>query len=468
MIWSDIAWWVWTLILYSSGIIAAIDALWNGRTAQGTVAWVVSLLLMPILALPLYIFFGSRRFHGYRKARHMSTEAIAHISAKQKNSPLCVDEAEQSNLAPPLEALLQTRQWDANQVDLLINGEQTLDAILSAINNAQHSILVQYYIIRDDQTGRRLQQALIKKAQQKVCVYLLYDEIGSSDLPHRYIKELSDAGVRCSKFNPLQIRHRIQLNFRNHRKLAIIDEHTCFLGGHNIGDEYMGLSSSIGPWRDTHLKITGPATLSAQRSFIEDWYWAQHYIPSLNWQPQSSSGNSKVLIMASGPADNSESMSLSIVHLINQAKKRLWLTSPYFVPDLKVMGALQLAALRGVDVRIMMPHKTDNPLVALAAQSYIEELSQHGIQFFQYQHGFMHQKVMLIDNLHSMVGSANIDNRSLRINFELNALIECEKTALEVHQMLSEDFDQCEYFVLSQSIVKRSLSKAARLLAPVL
>lgn len=468
MIWSDIAWWVWTLILYCSGIIAAIDALWNGRTAQGTVAWVVSLILMPIVALPLYVFFGSRRFHGYRKARHISTKAIAHIAANQKHSPLCVSETDKTEAIPPLEALLQTRQWDGNQVDLLINGEQTLDAILTAIEAAQHSILVQFYIIRDDDSGCRLQQALINKAQQKICVYLLYDEIGSSELPHSYIKELTSAGVRCSKFNPLQIRHRMQLNFRNHRKLVIIDEQFCFLGGHNIGNEYMGQDPSIGPWRDTQIKITGPATLAAQRSFIEDWYWAQHYVPSFNWQSKASTATSKVLMMASGPADNSESMSLSIVHLINQAKQRLWLTSPYFVPDLKVVGALQLAALRGVDVRIMIPKRTDNPLVALAAQSYIEELRQHGIGFYQYQPGFMHQKVMLIDHNFSMIGSANIDNRSLRINFELNALIECEKTALQVHQMLSEDFDQCEAFVPSHSLFKRSLSKAARLLAPVL
>ena len=468
MIWTDIAWWVWTLLIYSLGIVAAIDALWNGRTAQGTVAWVVSLLLLPMVAVPLYMFFGSRRFHGYRKARHASIEAIAHITAHQHVSPQLVDEADKSATIPPLESLLRTRQWSANKVDLLVDGAQTMEAILTAIKHAQHSVLVQFYIVRDDETGALLKHLLIEKARQKLCVYFLYDEIGSNKLSKSYVQELSAAGVRCSKFNPLQIRHRMQLNFRNHRKLVIVDESSCFIGGHNIGNEYLGLDNSIGPWRDTHVKITGPATLAAQRSFVEDWYWAQHYVPSLNWQPFEVDASSRVLMMASGPADNSESMSLSFVHLINQAQQRLWLTSPYFVPDLKVVGALQLAALRGVDVRIIIPRNPDNHLVALAAQSYVEELAPHGIQFFHYSEGFMHQKVMLIDNNMSMIGSANMDNRSLRINFELNALIECEQTALQVHQMLTQDFEHCQNYKLSDSLVKRSLSKAARLFSPVL
>lgn len=468
MIWTDIAWWVWTLILYSLGILAAIDALWNGRTAQGTVAWVTSLILMPIVAVPAYIFFGSRRFHGFKKARQVGIQAIAQLTSPQYTAPECVQDNDKSLAIPALEALARTRQWSGNNVELLIDGPQTFSSIFDAIENAKKSVLVQFYIVHNDKLGKKLQQALIERAKAGVNVYFLYDEIGSSKLPKRYIKELTSEGVRCSKFNTLQIRHRLQLNFRNHRKLVVVDGNTCFIGGHNVGDEYLGKHPDIGEWRDTHLKIKGPATLTAQRSFIEDWYWAQHYIPKLQWQTPQPQGKSKVLVMSGGPADKQESMSLSFVQLINNTQSRLWIATPYFVPDLKVFGALELAAKRGVDIRILLPLKSDNKIVALATHSYVEDLLNLGIQFFQYEKGFLHQKTLLSDSALSLIGSANFDNRSLRINFELNALIECESVALQVYHMLNKDFDNSRKYTLPKSVFQRSLAKAARLLSPIL
>jgi cardiolipin synthase A/B len=266
----------------------------------------------------------------------------------------------------------------------------------------------------------------------------------------------------------LQIKRRLQLNFRNHRKLIIIDSETCFIGGHNIGDEYLSRDSKLGLWRDTHLQIDGPATLAAQLSFVEDWYWAQHQMLELNWQAYRSTKNTKVLIIPGGPADSLETMSLSFVHLIQSAKNRIWIATPYFVPDQTVTCALQLAALKGLDIRILLPEKTDNPLIALAARSYVDELSPLGIRFYQYQAGFMHQKVMLIDNHLSYIGSANLDNRSLRINFELNALIECLDMANQVEAMLREDFSHSLAYPKDSPLLLRLATKAARLLSPIL
>ncbi|MBL4799951.1 MAG: cardiolipin synthase [Oleispira sp.] len=472
MIWSDVATWTWTLIIYSSGIIAAIDAIWHGRTSQGTLAWVLALAVIPFIALPLYLLFGSRRFHGYTKARKASKKAIKLL--KKHQSPLYQDHIKATKNHPtsptfrPLETLARLPLSDNNQVQLLINGEQTFAHIFQALDYAKQSILIQFYRIQDDQLGKRLQRMLLKKAQQGVEIYLLYDEIGSSGLNQNYIKTLRKVGIHCSRFNPLQIQRRMQVNFRNHRKLIIIDGETSFIGGHNIGDEYLGLNPKIGPWRDTHVQIDGPATLAAQLSFLEDWYWATNKLPTLPWQPYDSGKKAKVLIIPGGPADSVETISLSFTHLIGQAQTRLWIATPYFIPDLNVMGALKLAALKGIDIRILLPQKTDSLLVPLATHSYVTELSQQGIQFFQYQAGFMHQKVMLIDQHLTFVGSANLDNRSLRINFELNALIESEEMASQIETMLEHDFSQSKPYPLKPTKLHTLLTKAARLFSPIL
>ena len=460
--------WTWTLAIYSLGIAAAIDAIWNGRTSQGTLAWVIALTFIPFITLPLYLFFGSRKFHGYNKARKSSLKVLEQLRTKQELCAQAYPSNKKSDVIIPLEALSRLPQSEQNHVQLLINGEQTFSYIFQAIEAAKHTILVQFYIVNDGKLGRRLQQALISKANQGVRVYFLYDEIGSSSLRDRFLTPMEKAGIECSRFNPRKLIRRLQLNFRNHRKLVVIDGETCFIGGHNVGDEYLGLDPSIGFWRDTHLQIDGPATLAAQLSFVEDWYWAQQKILDLKWQAYSSDKNTKALIIPSGPADTIETMSLSFVQLILSAKERVWIATPYFIPDLNVMGALQLAALKGLDMRILLPKKNDNPIIALAMRSYVSELRELGIIFLQYQEGFLHQKVMLIDDHLSYIGSANLDNRSLRINFELNALIECKKMATEVETMFLHDFKGSDTFPQDSHFLLSLASKAARLLSPIL
>jgi cardiolipin synthase len=466
--WTDSIIWGWTLTIYLIGLLASIDAIWNGRTSQGTLAWVIALTFIPFISLPLYLFFGSRKFHGYKKSRKAGLKARQQLNQQQgftQQEYLCKSE---SSLITPLEKLARCPQTECNQVKLLINGEETFTHIFHSIETAQHTILVQFYIVTDDQLGQSLRHALIKKAQQGITVYFLYDEIGSSRLKRIFLKPLTDAGIHCTGFNNFKIYRRWQLNFRNHRKLIIIDGKTCFIGGHNIGDEYLGGNENVGQWRDTHLQIDGPASLAAQLSFVEDWHWAKDEIPTLNWQTYVSDHASKVLIIPGGPADTLETISLSFVQLILQAQQRLWIATPYFIPDLKVMGALQLAALKGIDIKIILPEKNDNPIIALAMKSYIGELSQLGISFYQYKLGFMHQKVMLIDQATSYIGSANLDNRSLRINFELNALIECEQLASQVEQMLIDDISHSRPYPEQRHFLQKLLSKAARLLSPIL
>lgn len=474
MAWTTLEFWIegykWALpaFIYVLGLLATIDTIWNGRTSQGTLAWVTALTFIPFVALPLYLFFGSPRFRGYRKARKASNSVLKELHFEQRMCANTFISDEKTRSIIPLEAMSRLPQSEKNSVRLLINGKQTFSHIFKAIETAQHSILVQFYIVNDDALGRRLQKALIAKAKQGVKVYFLFDEIGSVGLRSQYITGMRKAGIQCSRFNPRKIKRRLQLNFRNHRKLVVIDGKLSFIGGHNVGDEYLGSTANVDLWRDTHLQIEGPATLAAQLSFVEDWYWAQRKVLNLDWQVHPSNENTKALVIPSGPADAIETMSLSFVQLILSAQKRVWIATPYFVPDLNVMGALQLAALKGLDVRILLPDKSDNIVISYATRNYVSQLRLLGISFLQYKPGFLHQKSMLIDDHLSYIGSANLDNRSLRINFELNALIECQNFAKDVEKMFVEDFHVSVTYPKESSLFSTLITKAARLFSPIL
>ena len=263
--------------------------------------------------------------------------------------------------------------------------------------------------------------------------------------------------------NPLQI------NFRNHRKVVVVDGHSAYIGGHNVGEEYVGRHPRLTPWRDTHLHIQGPAAMATQLAFVEDWYWATRQVPELDWVPNTvCTPGQRVLILPTGPADVLDTCVLFFVQAINTAQQRIWITSPYFVPDEMVVAALQLAALRGVDVRIMLPEHPDHRLVYLAGLAFVQETVSAGVQLFRYQSGFLHQKVLLVDNDLAAVGTANLDNRSFRLNFEFTALIADHAFAAQVADMLSSDFAHCRRVAADELEVRplavRVAARAARLL----
>jgi cardiolipin synthase len=323
--------------------------------------------------------------------------------------------------------------------------------------------------------GRRLQRLLIEKAREGVRVYFLYDEVGSHKLPRSYIRALREAGVEAYDFHTRQgPRNRFQINFRNHRKVVVVDGRAGWIGGHNVGDEYLGRSEKFGRWRDTHLRIEGPAVLAAQLAFVEDWNWASGRLPEVSWTPHPAPDGSdaSVLILPTGPADQFESAALMFTHAINTARERIWITSPYFVPDEGTMGALQLAALRGVEVRVLIPDEPDHLLVYLAAFTYFDEALGAGVEVFKYQEGFLHQKVVLIDDAAAAVGTANFDNRSFRLNFEITALVGDSTFVGEVEEMLEADFAASrpvgpEEFS-SRPFWFRLAARVARLTSPVL
>ncbi|VAX37252.1 Cardiolipin synthase, ClsA [hydrothermal vent metagenome] len=435
--------------VYLLGIFSAIHAVMTVRTAQGTIAWAISLLTFPWVTLPLYWIFGRSKFEGYVNARRKGETKINHLVTDLAQSI----PAFQSKLSGeasrfiPFERLARMPFTGGNYAKLLIDGQATFDAIFREIDGATDYILIEFFIVHNDQLGKELKERLIRKAKEKVRIYFLYDEVGSHKLPKSYIQELTTAGVDIRPFTTTRggWKNRLQLNFRNHRKIVVVDGQAAFMGGLNVGDEYMGRDPNMGNWRDTHVKIIGPAVQCTQLAFIEDWFWASEELPKLNWEMEPSDiSNMNGLILPTGPADRMETCGLFFVHAIHSAKKRLWITSPYFVPDSTVIAALQLAAVRGVDVRVMLPQKPDHLLVYLTSYVFLEKMDPVGVKIYRYHKGFMHQKVMLVDDDLAVVGTANLDNRSFRLNFEIAAIFSDRDFAAALAEMLEKDFSHSQ------------------------
>jgi cardiolipin synthase len=461
------------------GAIAACHAILNTRTSQGAIAWAVSLVAMPYLTLVPYLFLGRSKFAGYADARRIENESLRTAShppewdAYASSGGRPTDELGH-RVIRSLTRLGGMPFLPGNTVRTLVNGEATFSAILEAIEAAQKYVIVQFFIVRADALGDMLKDMLIAKAAQGVRIYFLYDSIGSFDLPHRYTSQLRAGGVEVHPFaTNRRFINRFQLNFRNHRKIVVVDGERAFVGGHNVGVEYLGGHPPLSPWRDTHIELRGPAVASVQFVFTEDWYWATQQLPEFASPPfDSPDEGMHCLVIPSGPADRQETCSLFFVEAINAAHERIWITTPYLVPDEAVFSALRLAAMRGVDVRILIPSRRDHIVVFEASKLYAYDAVRAGVRIFRYRPGFLHQKVVLIDSVAAAVGSANLDNRSFRLNFEIMVLTVDRGFAAEVEVMLMRDFQNS--FEINRDEYRRAPAwrrmamHVARLFSPVL
>ncbi len=447
----------------------------RSRTSQGSIAWLLSLLMLPFPTTLLYLIFGLKLFdkyvaiqtHSGRSGRisRAGTMAFADQSATAKWRVL-------SEVA-------QMPFLGGNKVEVLIDGDATFKSIFEGITRAQHTILAQFYIIRDDGLGRRFADALIERARAGVAIYLLYDDVGSFGLPRQYRQRLRDAGIRVAGFNQrhglLRIYGPTRVNYRNHRKNVIVDGREAWVGGQNIGDEYLGLSKRFGRWRDTQVHYSGPAAAAATLAFHEDWEWATgtalpHSItPTL---PVEAAGAQPILVMPTGPADQFEDVPVAFMEAISRAKVRLWIVSPYFVPDVDMQTAIYAAVLRGVDVRLMIPAKADHLLVWLASRAHAAEMVQHGVAVYLWTDGFVHQKVILVDDELAGVGTVNFDNRSFRINFEVTLWFPDQEVIGTVSRMLESDFAASQRYTEAErhltGLPFRLLTHIARLFSPIL
>ena len=457
-------------VLEIGGILLSIDAVMRPRSSQAAIAWSVSLISLPIVTIPLYLIFGRTRFEGYSEALR-EKEILVEEALTSWYAGMAATAARSQDDLEALENLVRGLTdvpfTAGNEVGLLVDAERTYDQMLAEIAEATSHVIIQFYIVKDGEIWRKFRETLIDRARAGVKVYFLYDEIGSWQLSAASLAELRAESIQVSGFKTTQgRRNRFQINFRNHRKLLVVDGHTGFIGGLNLADEYF-------KYRDTHLLIRGPAAQHIQLSFIKDWFWATRQLPEVNTDVrQPMSEPSSVAIVNTGPADNLANCSALFATLCHTAKQRLWLTSPYFVPDDVMVRALQSAAIRGVDVRLLLPGKADHLFVELASYTYYAKMIDCGVKFHRYQDRFLHQKIVLVDRNLAGVGTVNLDNRSLYLNFEATALVADKEFASEVEDMLQADFERSEAVGRAHFDDKpfwfQVISRIARLASPLL
>lgn len=461
------------IIFYVLGFFCAASAILRARTPQGAIAWVVGLLTMPFFTVPLYMIFGRSKFYGYAQKRKLFDSQVARKFSEMQEE-LLTQVGSGNGLHPfmlSLASLIKPGFTSHNKVRLLIDAQETYLSMLDEMEQAQSYIIFQFYVFRADSIGYKFAELLMRKAREGVRVNFLFDEIGS-EIPHELLAEMKSHGVEVANFNSLTGGGRFQINFRNHRKILIVDGRCAFVGGLNIGDDYLGLWPDLGPWRDTHLMLEGPSVIPCQMAHVKDWYWSTQRDLSVEWKIRPSEGQANVLILPTGPADEKQTCLLAHIAMVNAARERLWIANPYLVPPESLLDAILLAALRGVDVRFIIPSYSDAWIVMIACPVYARRLVQHGVKVFRYREGFLHEKVILVDDSFAVVGSANFDFRSMFINFEITVLIQDKQFVVEVEAMLERDFLQCRALSLEEfdrmSLWEKVTARAANLLAPVL
>ena len=459
------------LALEATAIYFAWRILSTARTPQGSVGWVAVLIATPYIGVPAFLFLGHHKLPGYRTSRRASEQVITRVkSFGERHAPL-----QRPTLNPtPFEKIADLPIVRGNDMRLLVDGAATFEAIFAAIDSAESYVLVQFFIVHDDALGQSLRERLMAAAARGVTVWFMVDAVGSRKLNADYLDGLREAGIRLvERRGSRGPKQRFQLNFRNHRKTVIVDGTVGFIGGHNVGDEYMGRDARFGPWRDTHIEIRGPMVAQLQLIFAEDWHWrtSEVILDPLIWENTHQPRDLTGLIVATGPGDEMETGAMFFFAAIAAARERVWIASPYCVPDTDILSALKLAALRGVEVRLMVPEVIDHKIPWLAAFAYFDELRQAGVEIWRYQPGFMHQKVVLVDEALSAIGTSNLDNRSFRLNFEAMAMFFDTSVAREVSTMLTADFENATRMdrdLKSQKVWIRIGAPVARLFAPLL
>jgi len=476
---------VWMLIILGLFVVQTVTVLFaEYRNPSKTVAWLTIMILFPVIGVVLYYFLAQ----GYKKKRRvrrvggqMSTETRAFLASLTRAVPhmakldvrIVQDHQRTFNY---LESLTDAPMTSRNEVTVYTECSDTYSAMLAAMAEAVDHIHIQFYTIRSDRVGRGFLKLLTAKALEGVQVRVLYDGVGSYKLDKVFIREMKQVGIEVSSFLPPLIAFfDKRVNFRNHRKIVVIDGKVGFMGGLNIGEEYLGGDKRLGYWRDTHLRLNGDAVHYMQHLFMSDWclstgtsikkvgrYYPEHRIQ----------GQEVVQIIASGPDKHWDAILEMFFAAIASAKSSIYLTSPYFIPESSITMALKTAAISGVDVRIIIPLKADSRLVHWASLSYIEEMQQAGVKCYLYHKGFIHAKVLIIDEVMATVGTANMDMRSFFSNFELNAVLFDPSTVAKLLQDFQTDQDNS--ILLKQqdgskrSKLQRLKEVGARLLSPLL
>ena len=438
----DLTWeiirWVLLGIIIINELAAIFTVFREKRDIAATWAWLLVLTLIPVVGFIIYAFLG-------RKPTHRRLDRIKSQTRLKLKEAVDRQRKQFRNMPKPRFSIAQVYRRTImlfqsidesflsrhNQVDIFTNGDQLFAQMFDDIAAAKKSIHVEFYTIYNDQIGNQLRTLLEQKAAEGVEVRVLYDSWGSMGVKPSFYANLRDLGGYATPF--LMTRSNIfdfRINYRDHRKIVVLDGKIGYVGGFNVGDQYLGRVPKFGPWRDTHLRVVGGAVFGMQRQFIGDWNASVkkdasriiHYHPYFP-EIKVPNGNTAMQTVASGPDGELEKIKMGYLRLINAAQDHIWIQTPYLIPDDSILDALRVAAHSGIDVRIMIPCKPDHPFVYRATQYYARALANEGVTIYTYQRGFLHAKTIMIDGRMASVGSANLDFRSFKLNFEINAFI---------------------------------------------
>ncbi|MCI2255938.1 cardiolipin synthase [Domibacillus sp. PGB-M46] len=473
-------------VLFTLNIVLASAIIFmERRDAGATWAWLMVLFFLPLLGFVLYLIFGQnlsrkRLFDWEDKKKIGLEEQISHQKRAIKRGiyPFANPHTkENTKLISMLLSYNDAVLSEDNQVYIYTDGAEKFDSLMNDMRRAKNHIHVQYYIFRNDRLGKEIITLLTEKALAGVEVRVLYDDMGSRTLRRKHFRKLIEAGGVVETFFPSRIPLiNLRLNYRNHRKIVVIDGQIGYVGGFNVGDEYLGKDPAFGYWRDTHLRVAGSAVHALQTRFILDWNQASKrhdfmYDERLFPVP-ATTGDTAMQIVTSGPDSEWDQIKSGYLQLISTAKKSIYIQTPYFIPDASILDALRIAALSGIDVKIMVPNKPDHPFVYWATYSYAGELLKAGAKIYIYDDGFIHAKTIVVDEKLSSVGTANIDVRSFRLNFEVNAFMYDYETGRQLAKIFRHDMTVCfeltPQLYYQRSPVIKFKESISRLLSPIL
>ena len=474
------------LALLLANILFGISMIFfERRSAQSVWAWLLVLFFLPGVGFILYLILGRRiynedLFKSDETIQRNLEERVNKQMQKIRNREFIVDDPIYKKYFKLVHLLLNSNQayvTTNNEVQTFTDGHAKFDQLLQDIRNAKDHIHFQYYIFKLDELGTEIYEAMIEKQKQGVEVRILYDDIGSRSLNLRNFKKFIDAGGRVYAFFPNKLPLiNFRMNNRNHRKIVVIDGRIGYTGGFNVGDEYVGRYPKFGYWRDTHIRITGDAVKALQRRFMLDWNsqekrepmrYQKRYFPAENFK-----GNIPIQIGSSGPTENVQQIKFSYIKMIASAQHSIYIQSPYFIPDQSFSEALKMAILSGVEVHIMIPSFPDHPFVYWGTYSNAGYFASLGAKVYVYKKGFLHQKVVIVDDEIVSVGTTNIDNRSFALNFEINAFLYSISEAVKHRKIFELDMEDSELLTSevygSRGKFVRFKESIANLIAPIL
>lgn len=476
---------IFSHLLIINLLLAVVIVFFQRKDPKSVWAWLLILYFIPVLGFIFYLLLGTDMY----KARIFRTKEIEDkLSDAISQQQAVIRRGSLRKLHPDLEEYSDLVLYhlqvsgailtNDNEVDIITDGREKFRYLVEDLKKAEHFIHIQYYIIRDDEVFDAIRKVLLEKVSQGVEVRILFDSMGCRSVKRAVWKSLRSAGIETAEFFPAILgRLQLRINYRNHRKIVVIDGKIGYVGGFNVAREYVGLDKKFGYWRDTHLRITGTAVQALQGRFLLDWNYANRertleFEKYIRTESVGSRAGRFIQIVTSGPDNRNQNIRDTYLRLIHKARKSIYIQTPYFIPDEAILSALLIAARSGVEVNVMIPCKPDHPFVYWATYSYVGDLVLAGARCYTYENGFLHAKGIVVDETVLCYGTANMDIRSFALNFEVNAIVYDRQKAQEMAAYFREDLKDCRLIsrdaYLSRSLPLRAKEQICRLLSPLL